>query len=169
MSLNPAACRPANAERPARAAWRGPAGGVSPQGAAPAPGGRDVTRFTWDHVHLRSPDPDRAAEAYVDLFAARVLDRAEADGRLRVTLDLGGQRVFIDRVPPGTAAAPPTPYVGVEHVGLAVDDLHAVAAELRRRGAVFTVEPHQPRPGVWIAFVQAPDGVQVEVLQRGAP
>lgn len=122
--------------------------------------------FTWDHVHLRSPDPDAAARFYAEMFEARVANRVESGSSLRVTLDVGGQSVFIDRVPPGTALAPEPPYIGVEHIALAVRDLDQVAAALRRKGAVFVSDVHSPRPGLKIAFVRAPDGVQVELLER---
>jgi len=39
-------------------------------------------------------------------------------------------------------------------------------AELKRRGAHFALEPRTIRPGVRIAFVQAPDNVRIELLER---
>src|SRR5215510_12733104 len=39
-------------------------------------------------------------------------------------------------------------------------------AALTQRGAVFTVPPRTIRPGVRIAFVQAPDNVRIELLER---
>ena len=69
--------------------------------------------------------------------------------------------------PSPSGSPPPPPFRGLEHLGLRVDDLDAAAAALKAKGAVFTLEPKEVRPGVRIAFVQAPDGAQVELLQRG--
>ena len=56
--------------------------------------------------------------------------------------------------------------MGLDHFGLRVDDMDAAVAELKRRGAHFSVEPRTIRPGVRIAFVQAPDNVRIELLER---
>lgn len=128
-----------------------------------------MTRFTMDHVHLRSPDPERAAGFYIEMFGAKPVDRMRNGAALRVVIDLGGVPLFIEQVPPGTAGPPAPPFLGIEHVGLRVQDMDAAVAELRAKGAEFVVEPNSPRPGVKLAFVQGPDGVRIEILQRGAP
>jgi lactoylglutathione lyase len=51
-------------------------------------------------------------------------------------------------------------------LGLRVDNLEAAAAELKQRGATFIMEPRTIRPGVKIAFVQGPDDVRIELLER---
>lgn len=126
-----------------------------------------MTRFTMDHVHLRSPDPVRTADFYIEMLDAEPAGRMQNGAALRVVVKLGGVPLFIEQVPPGTASPPVPPFLGLEHIGLAVPDLDAAVAELRRRGAEFAVEPHSPRPGFKLAFLQAPDGVRVEILQRG--
>ena len=35
------------------------------------------------------------------------------------------------------------------------------------KGVEFTMKPTVLRPGLKIAFIQAPDGVRIELLQRG--
>jgi len=125
-----------------------------------------MATFTFDHLHLRSPDPEAAAAFYVNMLGADITNRVPTPRGLRIIVALGGVTMFIEEVPMGTHAAPLAPYVGVEHVGLSVTGLHAAVAEMKTKGAYFTLEPTSPRPGVTIAFVQAPDGVQVELLER---
>ena len=60
----------------------------------------------------------------------------------------------------------PVAMLGLDHFGLRVDNIDAAYAELTQRGAVFTVPPRTIRPGVRIAFVQAPDNVRIELLER---
>ena len=125
-------------------------------------------KFELDHVHLRSLNPEAAADFYVQMFGAVVTGRMEEGTTLRMTVELGSLRLFIDRVPQGTHGPLKPPTLGLEHLGLIVADLDAAAAELDAKGAVFTLRPTSPRPGTKIAFVQAPDGAQVEILERTA-
>lgn len=127
-----------------------------------------MPRIAWDHVHLRSPDPGAAAGFYVEMLDAAVTARAEDGERLRVTLDLGGNTVFIDRAAPDTPAPPEPPFLGLEHIGLAVTGIDEMVAELKAKGVRFTGEVTSPRPGVRIAFLRGPDGVTVELLERAA-
>ena len=125
--------------------------------------------MTFDHVHLRSPDPEQTALYYERMFGAKVL-RSMQEGKPRIDLDLGGMKVFIAPVlPDGKTADPPkSPYQGLDHFGLSVKGIDAVAAELKAKGAEFTMEPTTVRPGVRIAFVRGPQGVSIELLERSA-
>ena len=125
-----------------------------------------MTEYRYDHVHLRSLDPEKAAQFYIDMFGAELIGKLRNGRTLRVSVNLGGLPLFIDQVPPGTHGPLTPPSLGVEHVGLIVPDLAAAAAELTAKGAEFTVQPTSPRPGTKIAFIRGPDDVQIEVLER---
>src|SRR6202044_2708072 len=124
--------------------------------------------FTCDHIHLRSLDPEKAAQFYVEMFGATVRSRSRNGEALRVCVELGGLQLFIEQVPPQTPVAPPPPFVGIEHVGLRVENLDAVVADLRGKGGRFLVEPNSPRPGLKMAFIEGPDGVRIEILERSS-
>ncbi|MBW6399868.1 VOC family protein [Roseomonas sp. HJA6] len=119
-----------------------------------------------DHVHLRSTDPNAAARFYMEALGARETGRTEIRGALRLVLDLGGLTLFIEAVPPATPHPPEPPYLGLEHLGLRVPDLDAAAADLRSRGVRFVTEPREARPGTRIAFIEGPDGVRIELIER---
>ena len=128
-----------------------------------------MTRFTYDHVHLRSPDPEETARWYETMFGAEIIRSVQSDGRPRLDMNLGGLTVFIAKVAPDQAAPPPQPpYLGLEHLGLRVDGIDAAVAELKAKGAEFTVEPKTIRPGVRIAFLRGPQNVHIELLDRNA-
>jgi catechol 2,3-dioxygenase-like lactoylglutathione lyase family enzyme len=124
-----------------------------------------MPQVRWDHLHLRSPDPEATARYYVEVFGATPVNKVDVSGAVRVIVDLAGLHLFIEQVPPDT---PAPPYLGLEHIGLAVTNMDAVCAELKAHGAEFAVEPHTPRPGVRIAFVRAPENVRIELLERSA-
>ncbi|MFC7734900.1 VOC family protein [Roseomonas sp. GCM10028921] len=127
-----------------------------------------MTRFTFDHVHLRSPDPDATGAWFVDHFEAKHLRRQEGPASLRVVVDLGGLHLFIDRVPESTPSPPPAPFQGIEHLALAVTGIDAIVEELRGKGVRIVVEPNNPNPTTRIAFVEGPENVRVELLERSA-
>ena len=123
-------------------------------------------RYRTDHIHYRTLNAAAAANFWVDVFGAVETSRVVANGNLRVVLDLAGLAVFVEEVPGGTGAPPPAPYLGLEHLALVVDDLDAAVADLTAKGATLAKPVSSPRPGVRICFVAAPDGAQVELLER---
>jgi lactoylglutathione lyase len=126
-----------------------------------------MAKFTWEHVHLRSPDPEATAQWYHDKLGADVIRTKNADGSTRLDLNLSGQKVFIAKADPTKTGEPPaSPYMGLDHFGLTVDDLDSAVAELKAKGVAFTMEPKQLRPDVKIAFLTAPQNVSIELLQR---
>jgi lactoylglutathione lyase len=129
-----------------------------------------MATFTWEHIHLRSPDPEATALWYRDMLGAEMIRTPQQDGAVRIDLLLGGgQKVFI--APPNPTAkpgpAPDAPYLGLEHIGLTVPDIDAAVAELKAKGVRFTLDPTTVRPGVRIAFLRGPENVSIELIQRG--
>lgn len=126
-----------------------------------------MPNVTWDHIHLRSPDPEATAKWFEQMLGAEVL-RSMQQGKPRIDLKLGGQKVFIAQVSAGDGvnAAPQTPYQGLDHFGLTVSGIDAIAAELKQKGVEFTKEPHSPRPGIKICFLRGPQGISIELLDR---
>ena len=123
--------------------------------------------YRFDHAHLRSADPESAARFYVEVLGGRETGRMDIPGGLRVFVELDGRQLIIDQVPAGTAF-PPAPYQGLEHLGLIVDDLDAAEKDLARHGVRFLERPKQPRPDIRFAFIEGPDRVRIEILQRFA-
>ena len=127
-----------------------------------------MTKYTWEHIHLRSPDPAATAAWYEDKLGAGIIRTPQPDGSTRFDLDLTGQKIFIAKADPAQTGAPPAiPYMGLEHIGLTVENLDAAVAELKGKGVAFTMEPKTIRPGVRIAFLTAPQNVSIELIQRG--
>src|ERR1700761_3824939 len=97
-----------------------------------------MTKYTWEHIHLRSPDPAATARWYAEKLGAEVIRTPMPDGSTRIDLDLTGQKIFFAKADPATTgASPATPYMGLEHFGLTVDDIEAAVAELKAKGVPF--------------------------------
>ena len=117
---------------------------------------------TWDHVHLRSPDPEATAAWLQDVLGGEIVR-----GPGRIDVKLGGANIFIAPLEPGkTVNPPPHPHQGLDHFGLTVKDIDAVAAEIKAKGVEFTREPTTIRPGVRVCFIRGPEGISVELLER---
>ena len=123
--------------------------------------------FKWDHVHLRTPDPEATAQWFERMFGAEII-RSTQQGKPRVDIRLGGAMIFTAQVNPGDGVnpAPVTPYQGLDHFGLEVQDIDKVVADLKSKGAEFTMELKQARPGVRICFIRGPQGISIELLER---
>jgi lactoylglutathione lyase len=128
-----------------------------------------MAAYTWDHIHLRSPDPEATARWFERVFGAEII-RSMQQGKPRIDLELGGAKIFIAEVGPGDGVNPPpvTPYQGLDHFGLRVSGIDAVAADMKKKGVEFTKEPHVPRPGIKICFLRGPQGISIELLERDA-
>jgi lactoylglutathione lyase len=126
-----------------------------------------MPQLTWDHIHLRSPDPEATAQWFERMLGAQVI-RTTQQGQPRIDLKLGGANIFIAPVKSGDGvnAPPVTPYQGLDHFGLAVRDIDAVVADLKSKGVQFTMEPNNPRPGIRICFMRGPQGISIELLDR---
>jgi lactoylglutathione lyase len=118
---------------------------------------------TWDHIHLRSPDPEATAAWLEEVLGGEIVR-----GPGRIDVRLGGANIFIANIGEGDAVNPPpiTPYQGLDHFGLTVKDIDMVAAEIKAKGVEFTREPTTIRPGVRICFIRGPQGISIELLER---
>lgn len=129
-----------------------------------------MTTYTWEHIHLRSPDPEATARWYQGMLGAEIVRTKQPGGPDRLDLLLGGnQKVFVAPASPTAkpAVAPDAPYMGLEHIGLTVSDIDAAVIELKDKGVRFTMDPTTVRPGVRIAFLRGPENVSIELIQRG--
>lgn len=117
----------------------------------------------WDHIHLRTPDVEATAQWFEDKLGAEII---RSPGR--IDLQLGGAKIFLAPVVAGDGVNPPplTPHQGLDHFGLAVEDIDAAAAGLKAKGVEFTAEPHTLKPGLRICFIRGPQGISIELLER---
>ena len=65
-----------------------------------------MAKFTYDHIHLRSPNPEATAAFYERMFGAEVI-RTMQQGKPRIDMKIGGADVFIAQVLPDGKTNPP--------------------------------------------------------------
>jgi len=126
-----------------------------------------------DHIHLYAESPDDTLAFYVRAFGAEHLGALPngAGGDNHVLL-LGGQVLVVSAFPHGMEPQPAPEAgpgalrsgFGVAHFGLQTRDLDALLEQLEAQG----VRPQAPPAmagSIRYVYVQAPDGVMLELLE----
>jgi catechol 2,3-dioxygenase-like lactoylglutathione lyase family enzyme len=126
------------------------------------------TSLAFDHIHVVSKDPHAAAGWYVDKLGGRISRSVDVRGAPQIYVSFGGAMVIVrGERPAEQAAEKPGLQWGVDHFGMRVDgDFDGFCNGLRGKGVAFSMEPTDINPTTRIAFIEAPDGVSVELLNR---
>ena len=126
-------------------------------------------KFTYNHLHFRSEDPDAAAKFYCDNFGAVIKSERPLSTTKSIQLDLNGQTLMTisgrakgENPVPGSSE----PRYGMDHFGFEVDDMDSAVARLKANGIHFICEPWNMPSGSTVAFVEAPDHVSLELIKR---
>ena len=111
------------------------------------------------HVHLKSRDPKQTMQFYVDNLGATVI---ADNGPRGYRLNLHGLTVNLT---PIVDTQKREQHYGIEHIAVDTDDYAATLAKLRSNG-VKILEELPPNNGRRVCFLEAPDGVQIEVIEK---
>jgi catechol 2,3-dioxygenase-like lactoylglutathione lyase family enzyme len=125
--------------------------------------------FRINHIHIKAPDPRKAAEWWVSAFRFKILSdqtRPFGDRFIRCEAE-GGTLVTFSDARTGETLAPghSSARFGLEHFAIEVDDIEAEIARLEKLGAKFQEGPLLAPNGVLFAFLGAPEDVRVELVQ----
>ncbi|MCC7484635.1 MAG: VOC family protein [Burkholderiales bacterium] len=126
------------------------------------------TELSFDHVHLVAKDPRASAGWYVEKLGGKVVRDIEVKGAPQLYVAIAGVMVLVRGERPGEKVGERGPLEwGVDHFGLRVKgDFDGFCAGLRAKGVTFSLEPVDFNPTTRIAFINAPDGVSIELLNR---
>ena len=126
------------------------------------------TSLAFDHVHLVAQDPQATADWYVGKLGGKIVRSLAVKGAPQIYVSLGGFIVIVRGERPAERAAVKAGLQwGVDHFGVRVTgDFDSFCAGLRKQGVTFSLDPTDFNPTTRIAFINAPDGVSVELLNR---
>ena len=126
--------------------------------------------FNLNHIHLKSSDPKKTADWFVEAFNVKITsDNVRPVGdRFIATMTEGGLAINIssERTDEVLGPADADPHYGLEHFGFDTDDMDADIARLVGLGAVLKEGPIDNGGGVTIAFVAAPGDIRIELIHR---
>ena len=126
--------------------------------------------FRINHIHIKSPDPRKAAEWWVAAFGFKIVSdetRPFGDRFVRCQAD-GGMLLSISNARTGEILAPAGSdgaRWGLEHFAIESDDIEADIARLQKLGASLQEGPLKAPNGVRFAFLGVPDAVRVELVE----
>jgi predicted enzyme related to lactoylglutathione lyase len=121
--------------------------------------GETTMGLTVQHVHLKTRDVAKTIDYYVQNFGATM--KAEIAGR-GWQLDLHGVQLNITGL---ITDQNHEQHYGIEHMAVVTDDYTATLGKLRDNG-VAVLEELTGRSGSRVAFVAAPDGAQMEIIEK---
>jgi lactoylglutathione lyase len=124
--------------------------------------------WQYDHTHFKCSDHEKTVAFFKDNFGAKEVVRFEVNGMPIVTLEIGGlwYNFSPKRANETVDTSTGTVRHGVYHMALRTQDLEAEAAKMKARGVKFTQEVKPLNPKGKFAFVEGPDGISIELLQR---
>jgi lactoylglutathione lyase len=124
--------------------------------------------WQYDHTHFKCGDHVKTAAFFQENFGAKEILRWEANGMPIISLEIGGclYNFSPKRATETVDTSTGTVRHGVYHIALKAKDLDAEAAKMKARGVKFTQDVKQLNPTTKFAFVEGPDGISIELLQR---
>jgi catechol 2,3-dioxygenase-like lactoylglutathione lyase family enzyme len=129
-----------------------------------------------DHIHIYSLNPAASIAFWEKHFGAKKVFETKNEHHQAVLIyQVGTAGLAFSEYPPGKVPAKAEPVGaaegregmsrgGVMHLGVNVEDVKAAVAELKAAGAKVHTEPAVAY-GVTFAYVEAPDGVMLELTQ----
>jgi catechol 2,3-dioxygenase-like lactoylglutathione lyase family enzyme len=111
------------------------------------------------HVHLKTRDPKQTLQFYIDNLGATLIADRGARG---YQVSLHGLQLNIT---PLIDTQTREQHYGIEHIAVDTDDYAGTLAKFRANG-VRVLEELPPTNGRRVGFVEAPDGTQIEVIER---
>lgn len=124
--------------------------------------------IAYHHNHYISEDPAAAATWYAEKLGGRILGGEKALKADSIIVTFKGVMLIIRAKNEGEQVAEKqSPAWGLDHTGFHVDgDFDGYCDDLKAKGVKFTMDPVNINPNLRIAFIEAPDGESIELLQQ---
>ena len=118
--------------------------------------------FVANHVHIKTPDPQKTAQWYVEFLGAKVTsENRYANGKMGFRLDLHGVPLNVTDFIDGQKL---DQHYGIEHLALDTDDFDGQVGKITAGGAKILEERTAPN-GTRICFFEAPGGARLELME----
>ena len=120
--------------------------------------------LSLNHIHFKSADPRKTAQWYVDNIGAKIVSDNTRGGQGALQIDIHGLRANVSGILPDQDQK--RQHYGLEHIAINSTSYEADKARvLGNGGKVLEERGEIGRRTIWF---EAPDGVQVELLERAA-
>jgi catechol 2,3-dioxygenase-like lactoylglutathione lyase family enzyme len=113
--------------------------------------------FQMNHVHLKTTDPKKTAQFYVDNLGAKIVSENPNGYRL----DLHGLMLNVTTF---IASQTREQRYGMEHIAIDTDAMDELVNKLKAKG-IEILEETSITGGRRVCFFEGPDGVQLEFIE----
>jgi len=122
----------------------------------------DAMAFRINHLHLKTPNPKKTADFYVEYTGAKVVKKnIRPDGSENFRLDLHGVELniteFLEEQKLGQ-------FYGLEHVAIDTNNFDSEVSKIKTAGLKILEERVLP-DGRRVCFFEGPEGVRLEFLE----
>lgn len=125
----------------------------------------------FDHLHVYCNNVEETAKFFETFLEAKITVRGKMSGNPVIRMDLQGIMIILA---PATQTDALTPFVerrGLHHIGIQVHDLKESLEKMKKQGGKisqdYTIIGPPTRPDVVkFAFLEGPDGIHVELIER---
>jgi len=120
----------------------------------------------FDHIQIYCGDAEKAVAFFRDIFGGKEIGREKRDTPF-IRMDVQGVVFALMGVQPDSGQLDPGKGKrGLDHIGFSVKDLKSTLQEMRKKGVKVTQDLTVMPGGLKMAFVEGPEGVRVELLER---
>ncbi len=124
-------------------------------------------KLEFEHVHYRCTDMQATVKWYIEVMGAKFLEEKVLAGNPAVRLELGGTilNFFPAAAETDLPKIPAKEKLGAYHITFFVENVDAAVAYFKNRGAKFFKEGLMAATDLKVAFIEAPDGMLVELME----
>jgi catechol 2,3-dioxygenase-like lactoylglutathione lyase family enzyme len=115
-----------------------------------------MSAFSFDHVHIYSPNVDNMVESYERVFGATVIRRLEVNNAPLVHLNLNGIRIVISQ------CSDLDQDKGLQHFAMSINDLSKAKKILLEHG--IEIEKENEVNQYRNLFFKDIDGIRIEII-----
>ena len=121
-----------------------------------------------DHAHFLCGDVEKAVKYFAQVFEGKEVSRNVLRGFSVVRMDVKGVTVALMGTDPAAAQLDPGKgKKGLDHLGFTVKGIEATVKDLQAKGAEIEIPVASTPYGVKYAFIKGPDGIRIELVERG--
>jgi catechol 2,3-dioxygenase-like lactoylglutathione lyase family enzyme len=118
--------------------------------------------FRINHLHLKTPDPKKTIDFYLEYLGAKVVsERTSASGKKTYRLNLHGVELNVTDF---LEEQKLEQFYGLEHVAIDTDNFDGEVNKIKSAGIKILEERKLP-DGRRVCFFEGPQGVRLEFLE----
>jgi catechol 2,3-dioxygenase-like lactoylglutathione lyase family enzyme len=129
-----------------------------------------MPKYNFDHIHLVSANPVKAADFYIRMFGAKKVNESHSTNAIQpgihIELTLAGTKLVIAPARANQLIEDtPRERRGLEHFGMFTNDINESVAGLKANGVKILDDPYMGMTGNIVAYLEGPDNVIIELKQ----